>query len=183
LSSSLKNPRSESPADHRQIAFGSEALGGRGRPAENLGAPPPLPAAAPYASCPRGTLEGGGLVSCNLVSKEAPGAGLVRDNNARATTVTHHLEKRTSVRRRKPHAAVTCRTPELTERVGPMDRITPAEEQRVRHRRPVIFSGVPHPLHAADAIVARRGPISPSGSRHWPIIGKLPVHVDPHSLR
>src|SRR5260370_7026273 len=48
---------------------------------------------------------------------------------------------------RKANAAMRSLTPERADRIRPVDRKLPVEEDRMRHRRIVVFVGISDPKH------------------------------------
>ncbi len=72
------------------------------------------------------------------------------------------------VARVKPDAAVGRGAAEALDVVAAVDRVTALEEDRMRHRRPVVFARIMHSLQPFGAIAADRCAIPPARCRNLP---------------
>lgn len=79
----------------------------------------------------------------------------------------HHRKQACGGARGKADAAVRGGAPEPAHGIGAMDGVAAVEEDRVRHRRHLVFARVMHPAQALRAEVsARRAvPFTPGGDR------------------
>ena len=81
----------------------------------------------------------------------------------------------------QPDAAVRHRPAEVGDLIGAVDRIAAAKEDRMRHRRMVVFARIMHRLKAGRMIGAARRHIAWAGRRNRPDIG-LAAGVNRHPL-
>src|SRR3954454_14036648 len=81
----------------------------------------------------------------------------VRNDDLRGAVLADKLEQSARVRGAQADATVTRRTAKLADGGRAVDGKSAVEEQRVRHRRHVIFARTPHALHALHIVAPRRG--------------------------
>src|SRR5262245_32468743 len=82
----------------------------------------------------------------------------------------------------QPHAAMRGGAPEISRLVGPVDRIAPVEEDRMRHWRAAIDGGaVPYRERLRPESADRRVIAAPGG-RDRPGITRVAVHEHVHAL-
>ena len=103
------------------------------------------------------------------------------DGDGRAFPL-HHLEQFRRIAGRKPYAAMRSRAAERAGRVGAVDGVAAAEEDRMRHRRVVIFARIMHLDEMARAIASARRHIALPRRRDRPDIIGAAV-FDAHRLR
>src|SRR5207248_9923656 len=82
----------------------------------------------------------------------------------------------------QPDTAMGCRTAETAEVVGAVNGKTVIEEDRMRHRRIVVFPGIPAPRHHLRMKDAARCAVAASSGRDRPAVARRSVDADRHAL-
>jgi hypothetical protein len=104
------------------------------------------------------------------------------DGGATHSFALHQTEQYRGVAGVEPYAAVRRRAAEARDLVGAMDGKTAVKEDRVRHRRIVVFAREPAPRHHLRMIgAARRSETGPAG-RNPPAVARFAVDDDRHGL-
>ena len=80
-------------------------------------------------------------------------------------------------------AAVRRRTAKVRDLVAAVDGVTTAEEDRVRHRRPVVLAGKPFARQPFGPVAAVRRPIASACRRNGPLGSLCAVDFDRETLR
>src|SRR4029077_13551965 len=80
-------------------------------------------------------------------------------------------------------AAVRCRTAEMSDLVTAVNGVTAIEENRIRHRRPIVFARKTFPRQPLGAIASIRRAVSPARRRNRPLIAQRTADCGRYPLR
>src|SRR5581483_8973463 len=95
----------------------------------------------------------------------------------------HQREQHRRVRRMQADAAMRGDAAQLGDLGGAVDRIALVEENRMRHRRVVIFARIPRAFEALRLVLSAWGAVPALAGGDQPIIARRAVHQHGHPLR
>src|SRR5579883_1713091 len=111
------------------------------------------------------------------------GAADVAVNMDRRAFGPNHIVQDSSVSRRQAHAAMRRRLSQRADGVGAMDRIVRQKEDRMRHRRIVVFERMDHWIERDRPEIAVRRHMTLAAGRDGPIVLFARIRGDVHALR
>ena len=100
-----------------------------------------------------------------------------------AHMLLHQPEQNGGVLRMQADAAMRGRAAEMRDLVAAVDGVAAVEEDRIGHRRPVVFAREPFALEPLRPVGAVRRAIAPARGRHRPFVAGRAVDRDRQALR
>lgn len=101
---------------------------------------------------------------------DSPGRQSIIDDNLCATgsMCSNEVKENSSIVRMQTHASMRGWATEISYRIGPVDRVSAVEKDRVRHRRIIVFPRIPHPVESGGPKSAPGRSVAVPAGRHGP---------------